>query len=63
MTPTTAREQMLQILEEQPEDSSFDELLHELALARMIDRGLEDSENGRTISHEEMSARAASWGK
>jgi len=30
MAPTTAREQMLRILEDQPEDSSYDELLHEL---------------------------------
>jgi hypothetical protein len=37
----TTREHMVQIIEAQPEDSSFDEILRELALARMIDRGLE----------------------
>lgn len=59
----TPKERMLQTLEEQPEDSSYDELLRELAFARMIERGLADSEAGRTISHEEMGRRIASWAK
>ena len=36
------------------DDSSFDDILRELALARMIRRGLEDSESGRTLSNDEM---------
>jgi len=59
----TAKQQILEIVEEQPEDSSFDEILQELALARMIERGLADVEAGRTISHEEMGERIASWQK
>jgi len=46
-------EQMVQIIEAQPEDSSFDEILPELAFARMIERGLEDVDQGRTVSQEE----------
>lgn len=61
--PTTAKQQILEIVEEQPEDSSFDEILQEIALARMIERGLADVEAGRTISHEEMGERIASWHK
>ncbi|MFL6234545.1 MAG: hypothetical protein ACJ76N_15545 [Thermoanaerobaculia bacterium] len=33
----------------------------ELAFARMVERGLADAENGRTISHEEMKERISSW--
>ena len=56
MTPTktTPKEEMLRLLQEQPDDSSYDELLRELAFARMINRGLADSDAERTISHEEM---------
>ena len=61
--PTTAKQKILDIVEEQPEDSSFDEILREIALARMIERGLSDVEAGRTISHEEMGSRLASWQK
>ena len=50
----SAKEQITHIVQEQPEDSSYDEILRELALARMIEPGLEDSQAHRTISDEEM---------
>lgn len=50
----TAKEEMIQIIQAQPDDSSYDELLRELAFARMVDRGLADSDAGRTVSHEEV---------
>ena len=58
---TSAKEQMLKIVQEQPDDSSYDEILRELAFARMVDRGLADSQTGRTVSDEEMSRRIKSW--
>ena len=58
---TTAKERIVEILEQQPEDSTYEEILRELALARMIDRGLEDSRAGRTISNEEMERRIRTW--
>ena len=57
------KDQMVQIIQDQPEDSSFDEILRELALARMIERGLEDVDQGRTLSHEEVRREVESWGK
>ena len=45
------------------EDSSYDEILRELAFARMIARGLEDSRAGRTISDEAMRHRISTWRK
>lgn len=60
---TSVKEQMVEIIEDQPEDSSFDEILRELAFARMIDRGLEDVEQGRTVSHEEVRREVDSWGR
>lgn len=57
----TAKEQMTKIIQEQPDDSSYDEILRELAFARMIKRGLEDSKEGRTISNEDMDRRIRAW--
>lgn len=57
----TPKEQMVKVIEAQPEDSSYDEILRELAFARMIDRGLADSDTGRTISNQEMQERIRSW--
>lgn len=59
----TAKQQMVAILDDQPDDSTYEELLRELVFARMIDRGLADSDAGRTVSHEEMEARISSWAK
>ncbi len=60
---STAKEQMARIIQEQPDDSSYDEILRELAFARMIVRGLKDSKEGRTISNEDMERRIRAWQK
>ena len=57
------KEQMAKIIQEQPDDSSYDEVLRELAFARMIERGLKDSEADRTISNEQMKHRIKTWRK
>jgi len=53
----SAKEQMIHIIHNQPEDSSYDEILKELAFHRMIEKGVSDSDHGRTISNEEMGRR------
>ena len=60
---TIAKDRMIQTIQELPAESSYDEILRELAFARMIERGLADADAGRTISHEEMGRRIASWAK
>jgi predicted transcriptional regulator len=51
------------IIEEQPDDSSYDEILQELTPARMIERGLADADAGRTISDTELRDRLAKWSR
>ena len=58
---STAKESMRKILEHQPEDSSYDELLRELAFKRMIDAGLKDVDEGNTITNEEMKQKISTW--
>lgn len=57
----SVKEQMTRIILEQPDDSSYDEILRELAFSRMIVCGLEDSKEGRTISNEDMKRRIQAW--
>lgn len=59
-TPT-AKSQMLQTLADLPDDSSYEELLRELAFVAMVERGLADAKAGRTISHDEMKQKIDSW--
>ena len=59
----SAKEQMTTIIREQPDDSSYDEVLRELAFARMVERGLKDSDAKKTISNAEMKHRIRTWRK
>lgn len=58
-----AKQKMLDLIQEQPEDSSYDEIMKELAFEYMVDRGLADSREGRVISSEEMLKKMDSWQK
>lgn len=60
--PTT-KEQMTKIIQELPDDSSYDEILRELAFARMIEKGLADSLENHTITSEEMKRKIRAWRK
>lgn len=57
----TAKDELMKLLEEQPEDSSSEELVKELAFHVMVQKGLADSDAGRTISNDEMGRRIRSW--
>ncbi|MBI5756382.1 MAG: hypothetical protein HZA12_05595 [Nitrospirae bacterium] len=59
----TAKEQIARLLDQQPDDSSVEEIVRELAFGLMIDRGVRDSDAGRTISNEEMRHRILQWRK
>jgi predicted transcriptional regulator len=57
----TAKEELKSFLENQPEDSSSEELVRELAFHVMVQRGLADSDAGRVISNDELNRRIRSW--
>ena len=54
---STAKEQITALVQQLPDDSSYDEIVRELAFHMMIERGLKDSDEAQTISSEEMHAR------
>ena len=58
---SSAKDEMIRIIKQQPDDSSFDEILRELALARIFVRGLEDSEAGCNVSDTEMKRQMNLW--
>jgi predicted transcriptional regulator len=60
---STAKEQITEIIRRQPDDSSYDEIVRELAFELMVQRGLKNSDEGRTISNEEMQRRIKTWRK
>ena len=59
----TAKEHIAKIIKRQPDDSSYDDIVRELAFDLMVQRGLKDSDERRTISNEEMKRRIKTWQK
>jgi len=57
------KEKMTQVIQSQPEDATYEEIMRELAFERMIERGLADSRGGRAISNEDMERRIRTWQK
>jgi hypothetical protein len=51
LTMVTAKEELRELLDNQPEDSSKEELIRELAFHVMIERRLADFDAGRTVSN------------
>lgn len=60
---STAKEELTQLIQGQPDDSSREEIVRELAFHVMVERGLADSDAKRTISNDEMAHRIRSWQK
>ena len=58
---STAKEELTRLIEQQPEDSSRDEIIRELAFHAMVERGLADADAKRSITNEEMARRIRSW--
>ena len=61
MKQMTAKERIRELLDAQPDDASFEEILRELAFERMVDRGMSDVRQGRVVSNEEMGKRIRRW--
>ena len=59
----TAKEHIAEIIKRQPDDSTYDDIIRELAFDLMVQRGLKDSDEQRTISNEEMERRIKTWQK
>lgn len=55
------KQKMREIIEAQPDDASYEEIIRELAFERMVERGLKDSRNGRVTPNEEMGRRIRTW--
>ncbi len=54
------KEKMKKVIESQPDDATYEEILRELTFERMVERGLEDSRKGRVVSNEEIAHRIRS---
>ena len=59
----TPKQNLLRLLQEQPDDSSREALVRELAFSLMVERGLADSDARRVISDDDVAHRIRQWRK
>lgn len=57
----SAKSLLRDVIEAQPEDASYDEIMRELAFERMVERGMADVRTGRFVSHAEALEKIRSW--
>ena len=60
---STAKQELTELIESQPDDSSREEIIRELAFHAMITRGLADADAGRVTSNDEIARRIRLWAK
>lgn len=57
----TAKELIQNLVQSQPEDATYDEIVRELAFDRMVLRGLEDARKRHVVGNEDMLHRIKTW--
>ena len=57
----TVKKKLKEVIDAQPEDATYEEIIREITCERMVERGLEDSRKDRVISNEEMEHRIKIW--
>ncbi len=58
---TAPKDEVKKIIDSLPEDTTYEEILRELAFDKMIGQGLDDVEDGKVISNQEMENTIAQW--
>ena len=59
----TAREQVMKAMESLPTDATIEDAMDELLYLLKVQQGLEDIDEGRTLSHDEAVRQMAKWRK
>ncbi len=58
---STAKEEVRKMLEQIPDDSSFEDIQYHIYVREKIERGLKDIEEGRILDQEEIERRMGKW--
>jgi len=58
---STAKEEVRKMLDQIPDDASFEDIQYHIYVREKIERGLKDVEEGRVLSQEEVEHRMSKW--
>lgn len=57
----TAKEEVRKMLEQLPDESSFEDIQYHIYVREKVERGRRDAQEGRTLSQEEVERRMSKW--
>jgi len=58
---STAKEEVRKLLEQLPDDSSFEDIQYHIYVREKIERGLQEVKEGRVLSQEEVERKMSKW--
>ena len=58
---STAKEEVRKMLNQLPDDASFEDIQYHIYAREKIERGLKDIQDGRVLSQEEVEERMSKW--
>jgi len=58
---STAKEEVRKMLDQLPDDASFEDIQYHIYVREKIERGLKDIEEGRVLSQEDVEERMSKW--
>lgn len=61
LTERSAKAQVVALVEDLPADSTYDEILRELAFHRMTERGLADADRERVLTTADLRLEMSTW--
>ncbi len=57
----TAKKEVRKILDQIPDDASLEEIQYHIYVCQKIERGLQDIDDGRVLSREQVEKRMSRW--
>ncbi len=57
----TAKEEVRRMLDQIPDDATFEDIQYHIYVREKIERGLKDVQEGRLLSQEEVEQRMSRW--
>jgi len=57
----TAKEEVRRMLDQIPDDATFEDIQYHIYVRQKIDRGLDDVARGRVLTEEEFDQRMSRW--
>ena len=58
---STAKQEVRSLLDQIPDDATFEDIQYHIYVREKIERGLNDVEEGRVVSEEEMERTTQNW--